>query len=137
VLRTSTSPSTKTGKTKNDTLAVAGESVAKGICEHHADCVAANGDEHPRVTASDVRAASGLLAKHSEHDIRTAIDWCQTDGNWWRSRTLTMRKVGKHFDTIRVQQRDAARGSNGRMINNRLPSNPEEDARIIAAFNGQ
>lgn len=80
------------------------------ICTHLADRIESNGAKRPDVVKGWLDAARLMLDKDGlqEHQVHSAIDWCQDD-EFWRANILSMPKLREKFNTLRLQ---AQRGGN-------------------------
>lgn len=83
------------------------EAHALALCDHLASEVKKNGARRVKVTYAWRNAARDMLSgedAYTYEEIREGITWAQAD-SFWASRTITMAKMAKHFDTIIVQAR--------------------------------
>jgi hypothetical protein len=77
------------------------------LCEHLASRIKANGGKAN--IGKDWRDAARLLIDRdgvTEEQAHRAIDWCQAQGNWWRSRIQSMPKLREKFSVLRMQAQD-------------------------------
>lgn len=74
------------------------------ICAHLADHIQANGSKRPTITQEWRDAARLMIDKdgRTEDQIRAAIDWSQAD-EFWRANILSMPKLRKQYDQLRLQ----------------------------------
>lgn len=74
------------------------------LCEHLADRIQGNGSKRPTITKGWQDAARLMLDKDErpEHEIRAAIDWCQSH-EFWRANILSMPKLREKYDQMRLQ----------------------------------
>ncbi|WP_445396488.1 hypothetical protein ACSMX9_22720 [Streptomyces sp. LE64] len=74
------------------------------VCAHLADRIEQNGSKRPTITKTWRTAARLLLDRdgRTEDQVHAAIDWCQ-DSDFWRANILSMVKLRKQYDTLRLQ----------------------------------
>lgn len=73
------------------------------VCAHLADRIEANGSKRPTIGATWHTAARLMLDndKRTVDQIMGCIDWCQAD-EFWRSNILSMPKLRKQYDRLRL-----------------------------------
>lgn len=84
------------------------------LCRHLADRIVGNGSRRPTITKGWRDTARLMLDKDglSESQIAWAIDWCQAN-EFWRSNIMSMTKLRKHYDRLRLQADGERTASNG------------------------
>jgi len=85
------------------------------ICQHLADRIVANGSKRPTITKKwrdEGRRLIDLDGKTVEQVIR-AIDWCQNH-HFWRANVMSMPKLRKNYDRLRLEAQGKAPATNGR-----------------------
>lgn len=83
------------------------------VCQHLADRIVGNGSKRPTI-GKRWRDAARLMIdrdKRTVEQIMKAIDWCQDD-EFWRGNVLSMPKLRKQYDALRLaaQRRRNANG---------------------------
>jgi hypothetical protein len=93
--------------------AIAQRDDVERLCRYLADRVEGNGSKRPTVTKRWRDAARLMLDSddRTEHQVISAIDWCQGH-EFWRSNILSMPKLREKYDQLRLQAtRENGRGS--------------------------
>ena len=103
------------------------------VCQHLADRIVDNGSKRPTIGKGWRDAARLMLDRdgRTEEQVHTAIDWCQ-DSEFWRSNILSMSKLRKKYETLRLQaQREQS--SNVRQLRPADARPSTTDQRVQAA----
>ncbi|AOE43777.1 helix-turn-helix DNA-binding domain protein [Gordonia phage SpeedDemon] len=84
------------------------------VCGHLAQRMLDNGTRKPAITKSWRDEARRLLDndKIPESDIHAVIDWCQND-SFWKSNILSVPKLRKKFDTLKLQMHNRGGRADG------------------------
>jgi hypothetical protein len=92
----------------------AGREDVDRLCAHLADRVEANGSLRPEIGIKWRNAARLMLDndKRTEAQVHKAIDWCQDD-EFWRANVMSMPKLRKQYDTLRLRAMQPAGGRAG------------------------
>ena len=128
--------STKTSRAPRRDLNEGREDVMR-LCVHLADRLEAGESLRPAIGKEWLDAARLMLDtdKRDEAKVHIAIDWCQ-DHDWWRSRVMSMPKLRKQYDTLRLQaqQEKAGPNGNGRANGYQPYQNPADDSAYDARY---
>lgn len=113
-----------------------GREDAMRLCVHLADRIEGHGSLRPKITKDWLDAARLMIDTdhRSEQQVTAAIDWCQ-DSDWWKSRVMSMPKLRKQYDVLRLQaHEERQRRQNG--SGSRRPSTTDRavaDAQALKA----
>jgi hypothetical protein len=100
------------------------------LCEHLAGRIEANGSKRPNIGKAWRDAARLMLDNdgRTEQQVIAAIDWCQADDCWWRSRIMSMSKLREKYDTLRLQAAEEQKRKTRPARNGHQPTREEFDA---------
>jgi hypothetical protein len=105
----STKPKSRTSSRRHDLNE--GRDDVEQLCSHLADRVEANGSLRPTIGKKWRDAARLMIDSdgRTEAQIHRAIDWCQDD-EFWRANVMSMPKLRKQYDTLRLRAQAASNG---------------------------
>jgi hypothetical protein len=110
---------------------------AERLCEYLAGRIEANGSKRPTITKRWRDSARLMLDAdgRTEHQVMTAIDWCQGH-EFWRANILSMPKLREKYDQLRLQATRAA-GSSESTGTQRARAAIEAGERVQAIIDGR